>query len=137
MESRFSDNFEDNEDIVRCVLDLDDHIDYVNRKNHVSPALFKDERGCSVGRTGPHDILLVKDFYCKYFMARWNRQIYGFAELKVSDINGVRCKLLYKPRLKKTNYNIYHSEIHESDQIREISPEKTYRLAKIAKYKSV
>ena len=109
-----SSDFKDDENVYRAILDIQLYDD-----GSVSMAALKDSRGLSVDRGYyRRDEVVIEDMK--------NRLEGRIAKLSVKDCKDAKTFLIYKP----SAINKYHSEIHDSKHIIEISPSKIRKLCK-------
>ena len=92
-------------------------------EGQASPALFMDKRGLSVDRDGNRD----EDYIIDKFKHRFKSDYGGAVSITAFDCRQAGTHPIPNP----TNSNKYHAEIHESDNIVEISLLKAFKLAQL------
>lgn len=115
-------NFNDNEFVIRAVLPPEMRPKFW-KNGKLKPSALKDKRGLSVDRTYDKSI----DFIINHM--RKNKGLIGLmVYFTMTDCKYAEALLLYKP----SSEDIYHCEIHGSEDSVVLSPTQTYILARRA-----
>ena len=109
---------EQHEKLLRSIFPQDLLWDTV--RNKPSSAAFKDANGCSVDRTGDRTLPDSIDYLKKRF-----KKNPAVAVITKTICDEIQVAVKYAPSKK----NIYHTEIHESDDVIEISAYKLKLLS--------
>jgi len=121
----FEEVFQNGETLLRGVLDREDFWNY--DENRPSSAVFKDSKGISVNRTGK-----FKEYYNESLENLKNtlgKKIQAIAEISVEYCKNLNLFLKYSP----TNENIFHSEIHRTENIALLTRSEATKLAEACK----
>lgn len=113
-----SDTIEQPESLLRSISPRDLLWDSVRKKP--SSAAFKDANGCSVDRTGDRTLTDSIDYLKKRF-----KKNPAVAVLPKTVCDEIRVAVKYTP----SKNNIYHTEIHDSEKVIQISAYKLKLLS--------
>jgi len=122
---KFEKIFYDSETLLRGVLDSEDFWNY--DENRPSSAVFKDSKGISVNRTGRD-----REYYDESLKSLKNnlgKKIQAVAEISVETCKRLNLFLKYAPTIE----NIFHSEIHRSEDIALLTRSDAKKLAEACK----
>jgi len=125
MELEFGKEFYDSETALRGVKNKPDFWDI--EKNRPTSAVFKDSKGLSVNRTGEN-----KKYYIislETLKTNLGENIRAVAEVNCGDCKDLEVYLKYCP----LRDNIYHSEIHRSENQILLSKQQAKKLAELCK----
>jgi hypothetical protein len=108
-------HIDDTEYLYRRIILNPNFWDFENNKP--TSAIFKDSNGVSVDRHGIRDEVEIIDTFKKF-------PIRAIGKIKAETCRKSETYLTYKP----IDTNIYHSEIHDSEQKIQISSSKAKKL---------
>jgi hypothetical protein len=98
-----------------------------NERNRPTSAIFKDSKGISVNRTGENKKYYIKSL--ELLKSNLNENIRTVVEIEVNYCKELELYLKYLP----VENNIYHSEIHKSENQIVLSKSEAKKLSEICK----